>query len=201
MIESTDQNNVNAFILAGGKSSRMGIDKGLIKFNGKSIIEYILEQLKPVVQKIVIVSNNPDYELFGVTVISDLVKDIGPAGGIYTALSHTDSESNFIVSCDMPFINSTAIQYVIQNSAQTLITVPVYHQQMEPLFAAYSRQCLAKWKELVEKGFVRLQDIISQFEWLKLNVDDVDGFDEFIFTNLNTKTDLENAFKQLSQWK
>ena len=73
-------NNINGYVLAGGKSSRMGKDKGMIIYNGKAIIEYIIEQLKPLVNKLVIVSNNFEYEKFGVEVINDLLKDIGPVG-------------------------------------------------------------------------------------------------------------------------
>ena len=187
-------NNINGYILAGGKSSRMGIDKGLILFNGKVIIQHIIEQLQPLVSKLVIVSNNDEYEKFGIEVIADLIKDTGPAAGIYTALSHTNKNLNFIVSCDMPFINTNNIEFIIQNSAHSQITVPVRKEIIEPLFGVYSKDCMTKWAELIQQGIIKLQEMILQF---KLNIIKVDHnvlFNELSFMNINTKNDLENAF-------
>ncbi|MCX6312923.1 MAG: NTP transferase domain-containing protein, partial [Bacteroidetes bacterium] len=78
---SKNINTITGFILAGGKSSRMGTDKGLIIFNEETIIQQVIAQLKPVVNNLVIVSNNTTYEKFGLEVIGDIIKDIGPAGG------------------------------------------------------------------------------------------------------------------------
>ena len=146
--------NINGFILAGGKSSRMGKDKGLINFNGKAIIEYTIAQLKPLVNKLVIVSKNNEYEKFGLEVIADLIPDNGPAGGIYTSLFHTDMKFNFIVSCDMPLINREAIAFIIQNAYHSQITVPEKDGKTEPLFGVYSKDCISIWKELLQQKII-----------------------------------------------
>lgn len=73
--------HIDAHILAGGKSSRMGADKGLLLFKGKPLIERVIEQLYPLFKTICIVSNNREYERFGLQVIEDLIKDIGPGRG------------------------------------------------------------------------------------------------------------------------
>ena len=83
------ENNISGYILAGGKSSRMGSDKGLMLLNKKAVIQHAIEQLEKSVKNIFIISNNIEYEKFGFKLIPDLIKDIGPAGGIYTALKHT----------------------------------------------------------------------------------------------------------------
>lgn len=191
---SNQANHINGYILAGGKSSRMGMDKGLMVFNGKSIIQFVIEQLQPVVKKIVIVSNNPEYNKFGFEVIADLIKDIGPAGGIYTALNHTDTELNFIVSCDMPFITKDAIEFIFQNTAHSQIILPVHHGKTEPLFGIYSKDCLTKWLELIQQGIIKLQEIVSHFRSKKINVENNLLFNDLLFMNINTKNDFENAF-------
>lgn len=56
--------NVNGYILAGGKSSRMGADKGLLTFHGKPIVQKIIDQLKPAVKNVIIVSNNIEYKIW-----------------------------------------------------------------------------------------------------------------------------------------
>ena len=134
-----------------------------------------------------------DYEKFGLKVINDLIKDIGPAGGIYTALSHTKEELNFIVSCDMPYINKDGIQYIIQNSIHSQITVPVKDGITEPLVGVYSKNCLNKWNELIQQRIVKLKEMILHFELNIINVNDNNLFKNNFFMNINTKIDLENA--------
>ena len=188
-------NNINGYILAGGKSSRMGKDKGLINYNNKAIIEYIIEQLQPKVNQLVIVSNNMEYEKFGLKVINDLIKDIGPAGGIYTALNHTIEELNFIVSCDMPYINKDGIQFIIQHSTHSQITVPEKDGITEPLVGVYSKNCLNKWNELIQQRIIKLKEMILHFKLNIINVNDNNLFNNNFFMNINTNIDLENAIK------
>jgi molybdopterin-guanine dinucleotide biosynthesis protein A len=193
---TTKINTINGYILAGGKSSRMGMDKGLMVFNGKAIVQRVMEQMKPAVNKLVIVSNNPEYEKFGLEVVVDIIKNIGPAGGIHAALNHTNAEKNFLVSCDMPFITTGSIEFIIRHSLQSQITVPVYQCQTEPLFGIYSKECLTKWQELIQQGIIKLQDIISHFSLLKLDVDGNPLFYDSPFTNINTQDDFKEAIKK-----
>ncbi len=189
--------NVNGYILAGGKSSRMGADKGLLTFHGKPIVQKIIDQLKPAVKNVIIVSNNIEYKKFGFEVIADLIKDIGPAGGIHTALSHTDAEQIFVVSCDMPYITTDAIQYMIEQASQSQITLPLNHERMEPLFGVYSKKCLPIWQQLIEQGMIKLQEIVTHFELLKVNIDNNELFNDLLFLNINDKNDLQRALKKL----
>lgn len=191
------QSTINAYILAGGKSSRMGTDKGLLLFNGKPLVQWIIEQLFPVISNVVIVSNNHAYEQFGSLVIEDLIKDIGPAGGIHSALNHTPSEQIFIVSCDMPFITTHAVKYMIQNSLNSQIALPLFHSKIQPLFGVYSRHCLPKWKQLIDQGSVKLQEMILHFDLLKVDIEKDGLFGDFLFTNINNENDLNKALKQI----
>lgn len=182
---------INGYILAGGKSSRMGTDKGLILFDGKAIIQHILEQFQPVTDKVVIVSNNPEYEKFGVEVIADLFRDKGPAGGIFTALSHSNTAKIFVLSCDMPFVTTAAIEYLIQHASRSQITIASHEGKSEPLFGVYSKTCLTHWNMLIQKGFLKLQEMIAEFDLLKLNVEGSPLFTNKVFININTPEDLK----------
>ncbi len=190
------KSSIHGYILAGGKSSRMGMDKGLMLFKGKPLIQYIIEQLQPAVKSLVLVANNPAYKDFGLDVIEDSIKSIGPAGGIYTALKHTDASRNFIVSCDMPFVTTAAIEFIIQSSIQSQITLPVYHHKIEPLCGIYSKDCLTKWHELVLQNIIKLNDMITYFKLQKLSMDNIELFSENLFQNINTQHDFENALNK-----
>lgn len=189
--------NINGYILAGGKSSRMGTDKGLLLLNGRPIVQKIIDQLQPAADKTVIVSNNAEYEKFGLEVIADLITDVGPAGGIHAALSHTDSEQIFVVSCDMPYITTDAIQYMIEQASQSQITLPLNREKIEPLFGVYSKKCLPLWQQLIEQGMIKLQEIVTHFELLKVNIDNNELFNDLLFLNINDKNDLQRALKKL----
>lgn len=191
-----ERNGVNGYILAGGKSSRMGTDKGLLPLNGSTIVGNIIRQLEPAVGKMTIVANSSLYEQFGVEVIPDIILGIGPSGGIHTALHHSDSAHNFIVSCDMPFITTRAIQTIIARPALTEITLPFYQQQVEPLFGLYSKNCLGKWEELIRQHILKLRDMITYFSVKRINVDHNPLFQSALFMNINTPADFEAAKKK-----
>jgi molybdopterin-guanine dinucleotide biosynthesis protein A len=193
--------NINGYILAGGKSSRMGTDKGLLLIEGKAMIEYVIEQMQPLFGKLVIVSNNPEYEKFGLEVIPDLIKEIGPAGGIYTALNHSEAKMNFIVSCDMPFVTAAAIEFVIKNSEESQIVLLENKGKLEPLFGAYSKDCEQKWLQLIQQEKVKLQDMVLHFKLEKIPVENNEIFKDSFFKNINTKADFNNASKPNLKWK
>jgi molybdopterin-guanine dinucleotide biosynthesis protein A len=188
---------INGYILAGGKSSRMGTDKGLLLFEGKAMIQYVIEQLQPVFDKLVIVSNNPEYEKFGLKVITDSIKDIGPAGGIYTALNHSDTQLNFIVSCDMPFITKEAIEFIIKNTNESQIVLLENQGKLEPLFGIYSKDCEQIWLELIEQNTIKLQKMVSYFKLKTIPVENNEIFKESFFKNINTKEDFNNALNRI----
>lgn len=186
---------MEAYILAGGKSSRMGSDKGLLLFRNKPMIERIIAQLRPLFQKIIIVSNNPEYTKFGLEVIEDLIKGLGPASGIYTGLRHTQSKSVFFVSCDMPFVTTNAIQFMLENSEPHRITLPIHKGRIEPLFGVYSRNCLKKWAELIEQGIIKVREMVTHFELQKIEIPNNPLFNDLLFTNINDKSDFAKALQ------
>lgn len=189
--------NTNGYILAGGKSSRMGTDKGLLLIEAKAMIEYVIEQMQSVFDNLVIVSNNTEYEKFGLEVIPDLIKDIGPAGGIYTALNHSDNQLNFIVSCDMPFVTKEAIAFMVTNSNDSQIVLVENQGKLEPLFGAYSKDCEEKWLQLIQQEKVKLQDMVLHFNLKTIPVENNEIFAAYFFKNINTKEDFDNALNQI----
>ena len=194
---SIPTSNTTGYILAGGKSSRMGEDKGLKIFNGKYLVQIVIEQMQIVFNQVVIVSNNSDYQQFGLEVIEDEVKNIGPAGGIYTALQHSKTDKNFIISCDMPFITAEAITFVLKSSEDVEITLPEMNGKLEPLFGVYSKKCLPKWKTLIDEDCIKLQNMVTNFNLKIMGVSAQVNFSEKIFRNLNTPNEFKNALNNV----
>lgn len=189
--------HTTGYILAGGKSSRMGEDKGLKPFNGKPLVQTVIDQMQLAFEKVVLVSNNSDYKQFGLEVIEDVVKNIGPAGGILTALQHSTTDKNFVVSCDMPFIQCDAIEFIIKNCNDAEIFLPERNGNLEPLFGVYSKICLPKWEALIACDCIKLREMVEHFNLKTMDVSAQDYFSEKLFKNLNTQDEFKNALKNL----
>ncbi len=192
---------VTGIVLAGGKSSRMGTDKGLMLLNGKPMVAYVLEQLKPCVDHIIIVANKEEYKQFGYPVVPDLVDAVGPVGGIYTGLSASQTELNFFVSCDTPFVNSAAILQIIHHAQGTPICIATLEGQLQPLFGVYNKVCIPLFKESIQQEKFKLQSLVLESKPTLVAMDALVQQQPYLFQNINTPHEFEAALKQIEQWK
>lgn len=182
---------VTGIILAGGKSSRMEQDKGLVDLNGKPMIQYIIDVLKPVTSNIIIIANNDEYKSFGYPVYKDIIKEKGPVGGIYTALNQSKTEKNLILSCDTPFVTKELLLHLIEQSNDYDIIVPNYQGKTHPLIGIYSKSIQPVFKHSLDKNLLKLSLVIEQTNYKLLNLD-AKQFKASIFKNINTLNDLKN---------
>lgn len=183
--------NVTGIILAGGNSSRMGADKGLLDLNGKKIVEYIIEQLKPNVGELIIIANNKNYDGFGFQVYQDLVEPCGPMGGIFTALEKSQTENNLIVSCDIPNITSEIIAFIIANTGTEEALVPIHNLYTEPLCAVYKKSAAVKFRHLLDTGNYKMKNALKTLNTRYIDVSGHPSYSENIFSNINTPQELE----------
>ena len=180
------KNNISAIVLAGGKSSRMGSDKGLVEFSGMKMIEHVLQKVKSVTDEIIIISNNPEYKNFGFPVFEDICKDSGPLGGIHAGLSYSKAEWNLVVGCDMPFITPEFISFLISNISPADAVIPAHDNHREPLCGLYHKSSLLKIESLLLKQVLKMQDVLKFLETKFIEVP-AEKFDaELIFKNINS---------------
>ena len=183
--------HATGIILAGGKSSRMGEDKGLVLLNGKPMIQYVIEALKEVVSNIIIISNNASYNKFGIPVYSDIIKDKGPVGGIYTGLYHSKTELNFCISCDVPMISYDFIFWLLNRSGNASITLQMCKKKVHQMIGVYSKQVLSNFKESTEKEYLKLSQVNKDMACEIIDIEkEYANFDKLIFSNINTKNEL-----------
>lgn len=182
---------ITGFILAGGKSSRMGEDKGLIQVNGKAMIQNPIQVLQDICDEVIIVSNNSTYRQFGLNVIEDEVKDQGPLAGICTALSYSTTQLNIIVTCDSPFVNKGLIQHLlIENEADVIL--PIYQERLFPLTGIYKKNALVELnKQLIAKN-LKVREAIKPLHVKQIEITKESPFySKNLFVNLNSKKDLQ----------
>lgn len=181
------EQDITAIILAGGKSSRMGEDKGLMLFEGLPMVEHVINTVKQLTDKVIIIANDKQYEQFGVPVYEDIEKEKGPLAGIITGLSVSKTDLNWVISCDAPKVSGELLAELARAIEDYDAVVPVYYEKVHPLIATYRKSALNVLKE--QLALNRFKVILAN-EALNVKRLNVNGFDEANFRNINTKGDL-----------
>jgi len=156
---------MTAIILAGGKSSRFGRDKAFVKIEGIPIIKRQIKILAMIFKKIIIVTNSPrKYRLKGVKIIQDIIPDKGPLGGLYSGLRASDSIYNFVVACDMPFLNERLVKYMIKNIKNFDVFIPKIDNKLHPLCGIYSKNCIPVIEQRLMQDRLKVSGIFSMVQ-------------------------------------
>jgi molybdopterin-guanine dinucleotide biosynthesis protein A len=182
-----------AIIMAGGKSKRMGQDKGMLLINGTPAIKHIFAQLKPHFDQIIVSSNNiAEHSIDGVEVVKDEVTGKGPLMGIASALRVSRNEINFVIACDIPEVDISIVRQMLRESSRFDAVVPqTGPSQYEPLFAVYKKSVLAEIDKAIAAGRYR---IIESLKNCKVNYADLPG--DIRLENLNSMNDYREFVKR-----
>lgn len=190
-----DKKHITGIILAGGKSSRMGTDKGFLMLNNKSFMQHSIDALTPLVSEIIIVSNHNNYDAFGLKRVEDIIEDAGPLAGIYSGLIASKTKYNLVLSCDIPLINSDVLARLISGIDNTSEVIQIESNGRKmPLIALYKKSCETVFKKLLSQGERKLQFAVNQCNVKSISID---ASENIFTTNVNTKDEL----KQLKAWK
>jgi len=201
------QDDITAFILVGGLSSRIGTNKALLKICGKSLIQRLTELLDSIFPEVVISSNEPELsEFLGKKIVKDFYPGRGPLSGVHSALNFTTSDRNFIISCDMPFISLELIKYIIEYKSDASVIIPKAEGRIQPLCGIYSKKILAdaelllvesQEKDTVLKGSIH--ELLSRVQSEIIDVTKMKFCHPDLFFNINTSDDYLYAKKILEQ--
>ena len=190
-----DKKHITGIILAGGKSSRMGTDKGFLMLNNKSFMQHSIDALTPLVSEIIIVSNHNNYDAFGLKRIEDIIEDAGPLAGIYSGLIASKTKYNLVLSCDIPLINSDVLARLISGIDNTSEVIQIESNGRKmPLIALYKKSCETVFKKLLSQGERKLQFAVNQCNVKSISIE---ASENIFTTNVNTNDEL----KQLKAWK
>jgi molybdenum cofactor guanylyltransferase len=183
-----------AFILAGGKSSRMGEDKAFLRLGGRTLLEIAQANAEEVFSSVTVVG---DRARFGPAAIEDVYPDCGPLGGIHAALATSKTELNLILAVDTPFVDPRFLGWMLQQAEQSgaVVTVPRSAAGFQPLCAVYRRT----FKEVAEKSLqakqYKIDALYSRVSTRIVTQDELNhlAFDPRMFDNLNTRADYERV--------
>ena len=171
-----DREKVGAFVLAGGKSTRMGTDKAALTLEGRTLLEHALAILRQVAGEVAILGSRQLYGGYGVPVIEDIYPGCGPLSGIHAALSYVAQTSpargpsgspaipktevvtggglSLIIAVDTPFLEPKFLAYLAQRAQESgaVVTTPEIAGYRQPLCAVYSQEFLPIAEQALSAG-------------------------------------------------
>ncbi len=197
--------NINAIILAGGKNTRMeGKDKSFLEVEGRPFIEIIIDRLKDLVSKIIVVTGSPGkYSKFKVKLVSDEEAGKGPLMGIYSGLKASGAKYNFVVGCDMPFISSALIKYMLDKRGNCDVFLIKDGERLHTLFGVYSKGCIPDFRQALENDELRIASAFRRLNIRYLSKKQAGKYDPGLFSvvNINTPQELKRAKNKISKIK
>lgn len=177
------------YILCGGKSTRMQEEKGLVHFQGKTFLRWILDAVRPVTKESILVTKNSAYQSYGLEMIRDVFEDKGPVGGIHTALLHSSHSQILILSCDIPKITTEVLDCLIEKSHEFPKKITFLSDGINdyPLIGIYPKTALETFSKSVEAGILKLCPLVFSLPHQRVVVDPAR---KISLQNINSKEQL-----------
>lgn len=164
--------NIEAFILAGGRSSRMGTEKGLVEFQGQKMIQFVIRAALEAGLPVSIISLDTRYREFGLPFYSDEYPGMGPLGGLYTALRRCSSPNVLLLSCDIPLLEPGHLLQLLGRHIQGHITIATDKRGQHPLCAIYPAAILREVKHRIDSGNLRMLDLLDSRPIIAVNMEE-----------------------------
>jgi molybdopterin-guanine dinucleotide biosynthesis protein A len=196
--------DIDGYVLAGGASSRMGVDKAGVRLAGETLLDRATKTMLGFTRSVTVVGRRNETlasEIEGVRHVDDLAiytEKRAPIIGLYTALSDADAEWVAVLAVDLPFVTNDLLIRLHSFCLRDLdAVVPVQPDgKLQPLCAFYRRDmCLPASKTVIESDDLSLYQLLSQLRTRKVEfaeVADLTNSADF-FLNLNVAEDLRSA--------
>ena len=197
---------ITIIILAGGKNRRLGRSKALETIDGISFIDRTVERLKPLGDRILIVTSREQCDLpvaGKAEIMVDIYPGKGPLGGIYTGLLASQTPHSLVVACDMPFLNTGLLRYMVKQSRDFDAVVPRLEEgKLEPLHAIYSKGYLDSIKTQLEGNELEAYSMLNPARVRYVERAECLRFDPQLlsFFNINYQSDLDHAVELAAKY-
>ncbi len=183
--------SIGAIILSGGKSSRMGSEKGLVDFNGKPMIQWAIDCIRPLTDEILIVANDAAYEQFGYSVQEDEAKGDGPLSGLVSGIRHAKTDLNFLLPCDMPLMDRRLLEWMLETYDEEAAAVCTFEDHLQPLVGMYHRKCLPTLERLLARNQLKMRIALDELQAAVLDPQrSLAGFHPDWMRNFNSKAEI-----------
>ncbi len=173
------------YILAGGRSKRMGRNKALLRLGRKTLVECVAGAIPENGHAVTLITNAPEtYSFLGLRMIPDKIRGIGPLAGIHAGLHDADQSACFFLACDIPLISTEMLLLLLDRYRDQDVVAANTKRGPEPLCAIYSTRCLEVVERQVQSGDYSLQELLKH-----LDCDYVEAPDDRLLLNVNYPED------------
>jgi len=189
-------------ILAGGNSRRMGRDKARLELGTSTLLERVLTAAIPLeIPCILIANDSGPFAHLKQPIYPDLRPGSGPLGGLLTALTVAPSSIVLLLACDLPFITTPFLRFLLQALGTHQAVVPRSPDGLQPLCAVYTQSCRPIIERTLDRGDFRITSFLTEIDTLFLPRERWQAFDthQLLFTNLNTPEDYRRAQELLTE--
>jgi molybdopterin-guanine dinucleotide biosynthesis protein A len=189
---------LTGYVLAGGKSSRMGRDKGLLEIHGDTLLTRAIQALKPVAHSVKLVGDQAHLSSFS-EVVADVHKGCGPLGGIEAALRDSPTDWSVVLAVDQFAVPLELLHLLIARahecSPDCLAIVPTVTDRPEPLCAMYRKEFAELAAAAIERSDYKIAKLFPAAHALVVPAEDVAqaGVDASHWLNVNTPDDYRTA--------
>jgi molybdenum cofactor guanylyltransferase len=191
-----------AYVIAGGKSLRMGRDKAFLELGGRTLLRNALAFARVVSSEVKIVGDPQKFGEFG-AVVRDIYPERGPLGGIHAALVESPSELNLMLGVDLPFLEVGFLQLLISTAKDSpaLVTVPRIDGYYQPLAAVYRKEFSGLAEKALAENRNKIDALFSDISVRVVNQEEIagNGFSSAMFRNVNTPEDWKLATEEFSR--
>ena len=188
--------DVAAFILAGGKSTRMGTDKAFVLLNGRTLLARALDVARSVTDDVRIVGDPAKFASFA-PVVADIFPGCGPLAGIHAALRASQADLNLMLAVDLPFVSPALLRFLIASAQDSVasVTIPRAAHGWQPLCAIYRREFADTAEKALQAGRYKIDALFDPRETQSIEEQELEraGFSAAMFRNLNSPEELEEA--------
>jgi molybdopterin-guanine dinucleotide biosynthesis protein A len=185
---------ITGVILAGGKSTRYGTNKALAELHGIRLIDRVVHVMASLFEHLVLVTNTPhEYSYLGLPMVEDIIKGLGPIGGIHSGLEAISDETGFFVACDMPYLNENLLRHMVSLKGDFDAVIPrVGGWMVEPLHAVYTKKCLPAIRDSFDSRVYQVMRFFQKIRVRYVDEEEMRSFDPQLmsFFNINKPEDL-----------
>lgn len=196
------ETNMTGFILAGGRSTRIGRDKAWLPVGEQTLIEVVINRIRPLVEQVVVIGsfrNRSQCEGLPVqAVLTDLSPGGGPLMGVYTGLMSSSTSSNLFVPCDMPWVEGRLIRQLMRAARDGFEAVASRHplEGLQPFPLICHVKACRTIGALLDRGERSLQALLQQPMSHVVMVEDPALWRSF--TNVNTLEDYAKLSEEIA---
>jgi molybdenum cofactor guanylyltransferase len=194
---------IEGFVLAGGRSSRMGRDKALLDVGGVPLLVRTMLLVESVVGSATVIGESAGIRALGLSTVPDDWPGVGPLGGIATALRVSRAPWSLVVACDLPYLTKAWLEYLVSRAlaSDADAVIAMNASGAEPLCAAYCESAEPAIRSAVSLGNLKVRSMLENLRGEVIEPEEWKRFDSdgYLFKNMNSPEDYEEARERLAR--